>query len=432
MFSIKIQNKPLLAAITAFQLRDKLRQPNGTSLTKPWLVDRMKLLGPTYMKIGQFIASRSDLYDSDIVECFRSMNDDMTPLSEVDAMTLMQQTIDLSKFKRIDMDAAHTASIAQVHRGQLMDGRDVVIKIMRPRVKEDIEEDMKFWNSIVNLIDAAANRMKMSPDVRMATKQAVLSMQDLQVYLFEETDFQNEMRNMQHFEMIYKGDKHIRIPKVIKELSSSNAIVMEDVPSTCILAATNIKKAPWIMSTFLHQLIRFGIMHGDPHKGNIGIDADNRLVLYDFGSVIKIGTEDICHLKDLGISIMTGNSAYAIQILKRMGAEILDESMVDEYIHHYREYMRTLDIQELMRSTMKRTEGVKGVPIVIPSRISRILRSLTLIEGLCKEIDPDFSYVTAVAPTISLFIEDKSFFDVSFMMYKFQYDMRSTMDRWSV
>jgi predicted unusual protein kinase regulating ubiquinone biosynthesis (AarF/ABC1/UbiB family) len=235
---------------------------------------------------------------------------------------------------------------------------------------------------------------------------------------------------------MYPADHEtVSVPRVITELSSKDAIVMEDVPSSSVfaLASSNRSKlARDIMGVFVHQLIGEGVMHGDPHAGNMGVDAKGRLVLYDFGSVIRMDPEDICHLKDFGVALVTANPSAAISVLRRMGAEILDEEAVKGYIQDYREYMRTLNVQALLDATsQRRSPGVSGVPIVMPTRISRIMRSFTLIEGVCKALDPGFNYSMAILPVLQRFAPSSSsssspapaFFDASYILYRMQHDL---------
>jgi ubiquinone biosynthesis protein len=431
--------KHALAVVTSLQLKSRLARipggPGGGEQTQAWLVGRLRLLGPTYIKMGQFIASRGDVYNEGLAECFRSSCNRIKSVSGEEARSLLEMGVDLKRFRWIDTDGANAASIAQVHRGELLDGRRVVVKVMRPGVREDIASDMAMLIGIVKAADRIAQAMRLPPEIMLATKQALRTASDLQRFLAEETDFENEVRNITAFGRMYPpGHATVYVPRVIPEMSSKDAIVMEDVPSSSLFAYEGkAKLAQTLMGVFVHQLIGEGIMHGDPHAGNMGVNADGRLVLYDFGSVIRMDPEDICHLKDFGIALVTGNASLAIAVLRRMGAEILDEDAVKGYIADYREYMRTLNVKALMDATSQR-RVTAGVPIVMPTRISRIMRSFTLIEGVCKALDPDFNYSMAILPVLQTFgaPSDRAggraaptFFDTSYILYRIQHDLDS-------
>lgn len=434
--------KHALAIMTTVQLRNKLAgRMGGGEQTQAWLVGRLKMLGPTYIKVGQFIASRRDVYSDGLAECFQSSCNRIKSVTGDDARALLEVGVDLKKFKWIDTEGANAASIAQVHRGELLDGRRVVVKVMRPGVREDIASDMSLLIGIATAIDRIAQAVGMPPDVLLAAKQALRTANDLQRYLTEETDFTNEVKNIATFGRMYPaGHASVSVPRVISEMSSQHAIVMEDVQSSSVFDSTTASKsklAQTIMGVFVHQLIGEGVMHGDPHAGNMGVDEKGRLVLYDFGSVIRMDPEDICHLKDFGIALFTANAESAIGVLRRMGAEILDEEAVKGYILDYREYMRTLNVQALLDATSQRrsnsmnssmNSAMNGVPIVMPTRISRILRSFTLIEGVCKALDPGFNYAMAILPVLQTFAASSSpsptpFFDSSYIMYRLQHDL---------
>ena len=186
------------------------------------------------------------------------------------------------------------------------------------------------------------------------------------------------------------------------------------------------------MITFLRQLLSDGVVHGDPHVGNMGIHEDGRLVLYDFGSVVRLSREDVCHLKELFTTLIVGDVAAAVVAFRRLGAEVTDEAALQQYVGVYRDYMRTLDFGAMVASATAMAlddepsaaderesarPGVSGaspasdtpstplrapklsaaVPAVLPTRISRIVRSFALLEGICKSIDPGFNYFDAIA-----------------------------------
>jgi predicted unusual protein kinase regulating ubiquinone biosynthesis (AarF/ABC1/UbiB family) len=175
----------------------------------------------------------------------------------------------------------------------------------------------------------------------------VQSVEDLQRYLAAETDFGAEVRSLQRFGALYPATHAtVRVPKVYASLSTARAVVMEDVPSVGVheayassgSARRRCRLAKAIMGTFVHQLIGNGVLHGDPHNGNMGVDLDGRLVMYDFGSVIELDPDDVCHLKDCALFLMTGNLKAVVGVLRRMGAEILDEELLIGYVEDYRRY----------------------------------------------------------------------------------------------
>ena len=438
---------------TAVQLRARLptlTTPGRRAEAGEWLAGRLSELGATYIKVGQFIASRSDVYGADFAAAFVGMHDRVEPVSGDDARELVSRAIDLTRFSTVDFEATSAASIAQVHRARLADGRCVVVKVMRPRVRERVRSDMAFLRALASAALSAAEAVD-DESSRLAARQAIDTVRDLSGYLEEELDLTAEARNLQRFGRIYPpGHAEVRVPRVVREACSEDAVVMEFVPSVPVAmygradrSADRATSARRVMIVFIRQLLSEGVVHGDPHVGNMGVDRRGRLVMYDFGSVVRLDREDVCHIKDLVASLVIGDAKRAVGVLRRMGADVIDERALEAYMGDYREYMRTLDFRAMAASAASRmsasaaaaaaaasaaskgkaaSSSAVSVPIVLPGRISRIVRSFALLEGVCKEIDPGFNYFDTIAEAATRIPIDL-ILDADFVLYKMRHDL---------
>ena len=437
----------LRVTMTAIELQAKLptlTTPARRAAAGEWLAERLEELGATYIKVGQFISSRSDVYGTDFSAAFVGMHDRVSPVTGEPARELVSSAIDLSMFQSIDFEATSAASIAQIHRGRLKDGRRVVIKVVRPGVRDSVRSDMRFLDSIASTMVRVADAADLPQASKVAARQALDTVRDLAGYLNEELDLRAEAVNLARFGRIYPhGHEEVRVPRLVKEACGPDAVVMEYVPSISIDHLGNHREehsptardrsaaARRVMLVFIRQLLSNGIVHGDPHVGNMGVDHRGRLVVYDFGSVVRLSREDICHVKDLVSSLVVGDTRRAVAVLRRMGADVLDETALEAYVGDYREYMRTLDFRAMAASAAARASSVvserggntaAAMPIVLPGRISRIVRSFALLEGVCKAIDPGFNYFDTIADAATRIPLDV-IFDADYLAYKLRHDL---------
>ncbi|OYV74672.1 MAG: hypothetical protein B7Z66_15660 [Chromatiales bacterium 21-64-14] len=431
----------LRVAQTVVELQAKLPSlttPARRAAAGEWLAERLEGLGATYIKVGQFIASRSDVYGDDFASAFVGMHDGVAAVRGEQARDLVSAAVDVSRFESIDYEAASAASIAQVHRGRLADGRRVVIKVVRPGVRESVRADMRFLEAIASAAVRVADAIDASPGARAGARQALDTVRDLSGYLCEELDLRAEARNLERFGAIYPPEHaEVRVPRLVREACGPDAVVMEYVPSVSVRSLGRRRPpqaaaghARRIMLVFIRQLLTSGIVHGDPHVGNMGVDYSGRLVMYDFGSVVRLDREEVCHVKDLIASLVIGDARRAVAVLRRMGADVLDEGALEAYVGDYREYMRTLDFRAMAASAASRASAVakqgataaSAIPIVLPGRISRIVRSFALLEGVCKAIDPGFNYFDTIAEAATR-LPLETVFDADFVAYKLRHDI---------
>ena len=419
---------------TAVQLQATL--PTLTTAAKraaagQWLAGRLTGLGATYIKVGQFIASRSDVYGDDFSSAFVDMHDRVRPVGGDEARALVSSAIDLSLFDYVDFSATSAASIAQIHRGRMVDGRRVVVKVVRPGVRDSVRGDLAFLDALAGAAVRLTETFDMPPSARAAARQGLDTVRDLAGYLEEELDLVAEARNLARFGRMYPPDHaEVRVPRLVLEACGPDAVVMEYVPSANVGGLRKAARrdssaaAKRIMLVFIRQLMASGIVHGDPHVGNMGVDDRGRLVMYDFGSVVRLDREDICHVKDLVASLLLGDARRAVAVLRRMGADVIDAGALEAYVGDYREYMRTLDFGAMAASAAARgSDAPQQVPIVLPGRISRIVRSFALLEGVCKAIDPGFNYFDTIAEA-AMRVPLDVVFDADYVAYKLRYDVQ--------
>jgi len=377
-----------------------------------WLMNRIQTLGPTYVKIGQFLASRPDVIGDDVhlIKGLKKLHDSVDPLSWEVVSQVIDNNIKFEAFKIIDKKPLASASIAQVHRATLRNGTQVVIKMKRPNIDEEIKTDLQviaLWLLVLSLF-IGPNDNKIVEAQKM--------IQDIQTSILRETDMANEIVNMEKLREV--ASTLVKVPTVYKELCTSDVIVMEYVPSVKFRIDKDPRLAHMLMDVFVQQFLQHGIIHGDPHEGNVALSIDRKkLVMYDMGHVIYLDPRLRSLMKILVFEIMTENIDGVIRVMKRMPEiiEIRQEEKIKDYIAKYIQYIKTIDISIL--KTMQVEDG--EVPIKFSGTIYEIVRTFGIIEGICIDLDPTFSYESVFVKYI-----DTLLLDADFIAYKFEQDVK--------
>jgi ubiquinone biosynthesis protein len=388
-----------------------------------WLKTSLQDMGVSYVKIGQFISSRKDLFDTNIVDALRDLQDNVQPMNEDDVYNTMITHLELCKFESISMKPEASASIGQVHRAKLKTGEQVVIKVKRPNIENILESDMFIIFTLLSVMEKFGA-------LNISETREICN--DFRDFVIQETDYMNEMKNIKLFHSLNEETPDIIVPKLYEELSNEHMIVMEYVPSykiEAIKSQLNMQQrsqlAYQLMDAIITQFITNGVIHGDPHEGNIGVSRDakgSHLVLYDLGHIIKINDQTRAMFKQFIFEIMIENVEGAMEVLKRIDlVQIRNETKLKDYLKQYIKYVKTIDYRVF--KDMEANNNDELIPVKFDGIIFRLIRVFGLIEGICKDLDPDFNYNTVFARYV-----DKLIFDPGFLAYKVKADIKSILN----
>lgn len=336
-----------------------------------WLRRQFESAGGTYIKIGQFISSRSDIFGKELANEMTRLQDSAQTVEWTDVSNF----VDVSKFSSIDTEPFASASVAQIHRAKLKkNGRDVVLKIKKPDVDRYMREDIRGIRGLLNIFSAFPF---------LETKRVEPWINEIDNAINKELDFRNEVTNLKRFYEMYKYDDDVLIPRVYPELSNENVIVMDYVPS-----GTGYFNSTRVINAFIEQIIFEGVIHGDLHGGNIGFN-DEKLVMYDFGNTIYITKKYRNAMRKFIMALQMKDTTETMSAMSDMGMIIRDENGTRIFITKFFKYLDTLDISNFK---FEPDEIIDKVPVQIDSTTFTIIRSFSLLEGLCKSRDPTFSY----------------------------------------
>lgn len=350
-----------------------------------WLKTELEDFGVVFVKIGQWIASRTDVFPRDITAAFSDLQKHVKPMTHPEVQRVLRESnVDLELG-----DLVSSGSIAQVHQG-LAQGKRVAVKIQRPGLLDDLAGDL-------DVVRAMLFPLKLSD--RKSYDDAIQSLRDLGDAIRRETDFELEAANMDKFRKFFAGSD-ITVPRV--RVATPRVLVMDYVPSEPVTGPAITGR---LVEFFFAQILRLGAVHTDLHAGNLGIDAANRLVVYDFGSVVECsqGLRDC--IKRLCVGYMNRNPSVMLDymcdhgMLRHCAMTPDQRESLEAFVSGMLDYVEHTDISKLRDSLLSISAQTGEVPPVeFSSETMMIFRSFTLLEGLCKDLDPDFAIMDAAMP----------------------------------
>jgi ubiquinone biosynthesis protein len=244
-------------------------------------------LGTTYIKLGQLLSSRPDLLPDVYIEELGTLVDEVdAPVAFADIDAVVRADLGDDIFERIDPEPLATASIAQTHRGLLKSGRDVVIKVRRPGVVEQVELDLAVLRSTASLLAGHSEAAQLLQIEALAD--------ELEIHLRAELDFEEEAHNTELIARLVEGYDLVTVPRVIRPYVTERVLVLEHIdgrkvaPDHGLAPEVAQELARQFFSAYVFQVVVEGVYHADPHSGNVLLTTDGRLALLDFGLIGRL------------------------------------------------------------------------------------------------------------------------------------------------
>ena len=363
-------------------------------------------LGPTFVKLGQVMATRVDLFPPRWIAEFEKLHADVPAVPFEELIPELTRSLGRSPFevfRDIETHAQGAASIAQVHRAKLQDGTPIVLKVRRPGVREKIDADLRLLRRVSELIESEIPEARRYHPAEVAAQFART--------LEREADFATETRNIERFAKNFAGDPHIVIPRIYPEYTSDVLLVQEHVegiPATnpAAVAAAGLDRkvlAARGVDAFLKMILLDGFFHADPHPGNVFYVPGNRIVIIDFGMVGRLSPQRRAQVIDLlgGLARMAEEPMLEV-LMDWAGDAYVDEiklaADVNEMVFDY-EGVPLKDIR--VGTVIRQFAGiVREHSIVLPSDLSLMFKALITLEGLGRQYDPDFHITDHLTPLV--------------------------------
>ncbi len=324
------------------------------------LVEDLKKMGPTYVKLGQLLSTRPDLLPENYLQALANLQDDVetVPYEEVQKIFEEEIGVKINKaFELFDPKPLASASIGQVHLALLPSGRKVVVKIQRPGIRKNFIEELE---TLKYMADLAVTHSK------VAKKYALDDViEELRFILLNELDYNKEAQNLVILKENLKEFKNLIVPSPVAEYSSSKVLTMDFIDGKKITSLGNLKKIETdftsviddLVEAYMKQIIVDGFVHADPHPGNIHVTADDKVALMDLGMVAKFSPK----IQEKIMMLLVG-------MTKKDGDDITDALLeISEYdsakvnLDHFRKNINRL----VMDSTSTNAEDMETGRILL-------------------------------------------------------------------
>jgi len=363
-------------------------------------------LGPAFVKLGQVMATRVDLFPPSWIAEFERLHADAAPVPFEELLPDLERSLGRSPFevfREIETTAFAAASIAQVHRARLQDGTPVVLKVRRPGVRAKVAADLRLLTRVAELLESEIPEARRYRPVEIAAQ--------FRRSLEREMDFATETRNVERFAKNFAGDPHVIIPKVYPQYTSDTLLVQERVEGirasdpAAVEAAGLDRKTLAVRGTqaFLKQILIHGFFHADPHPGNVIFLPDHRMVIIDFGMVGRLSPQRRKQVTDLLAGVARLEEGPMLDVLVDWaGDAYVDEAKlaadVNELVFEYEDVpLKDIRIANVVRQF---SAIVREHSIVLPADLSMMFKALITLEGLGRQYDPEVHIIDHLAPLL--------------------------------
>jgi predicted unusual protein kinase regulating ubiquinone biosynthesis (AarF/ABC1/UbiB family) len=364
-------------------------------------------MGATFIKLGQFLSVRKDIISEELAEELVSLQDRVPPFD----LEIFRQTIERELgappeqlFKEFEPTPIASASIGQVHRARLQDGRPVVVKVQRPDLAEIFYQDLGYMRFIARIGPV------IRPDQDWS---AWLALSDeFGRTLFEEIDYLKEGRNADRIRNALKEHKSMRIPRVLWKLTGRRVLTLEYLPGIKIDNVAEISKTGVdpvaignnLVAAYMEQVLTHGFFHADPHAGNLAVGPDGSIVIYDFGMVGEISQLQREAILGCIASVINVNPAELIKNLVILGVvkEDVKQQSMERAVQPFIEYYKGKQIKELDFSNLEHDidQIAMDRSLKLPPSLAYLLRTGSSLEGIARSLHPNFSFVEAARPSV--------------------------------
>ncbi len=363
----------------------------------------LEAMGPTFIKLGQMMSTRVDLFSPAYIEALSRLQDDVAPFGydEVESLVSSELGVRLaSLFPRFDNTPLAAASLGQVHRATLRDGRDVVVKVQRPGIREQALEDMEVLREVAGLIDDHTELGR-----RYGLGQLL---EEFRRSLMEELDYRREAENLTTIGGMLADNERIVVPHPYADFTTSRVLTMEFVPGRKVtdigplrqLELDGAQLADELFRVYLHHVLVDGIFHADPHPGNVLVTDDGRLVLLDIGMVARIPPAYREKLLKFLLALADARPDDVVRAARTMGEELpdYDEVRFQRTVSHVLERVAGASLADLDLGTLLlqliREAGEHGLRM--DPELTMLGKAVLNLDQVATTLDPGFEPLPAL------------------------------------
>jgi ubiquinone biosynthesis protein len=367
----------------------------------------LKEMGPTYVKFGQILSTRPDIVPPEYIAALESLQDDVEPFSFADVERIVEEELKvrISKgFDSFESTPLAAASLGQVHRAVLRDGREVVVKVQRPNVREQVKHDLEVFADIAATIEQHSDiGRKMN---------LVGSIEQARITLMNELNYEQEARNMEILRRNLAEFPQIYIPTVVNDLTTAHVLTTELVRGRKVSKLTPLQiidhdyadLAAALTKAYLKQICVDGIWHSDPHPGNVFVrdleENQAEVVLLDFGMVSRISREFQDEIIKLLLAISSNRGAEVADACVRL-SEVQEGFDAIRFVHEISSLVaafhdldvRHINVGQLIFNviTLANNNELKA-----PAELAMLAKTLLHLDGITRRLDPEYDPNTVI------------------------------------
>jgi predicted unusual protein kinase regulating ubiquinone biosynthesis (AarF/ABC1/UbiB family) len=399
-----VRNAGLEKALTEDD--DVALSPNGASAAAEHageLADDLERLGPTYIKLGQLLSTRSDFLPPAYMEALQRLQDKIEPFSfgEVEEIITSELGVRLSKaFAEFDPEPLAAASLGQVHRAVLRNGRCVAVKVQRPNIREQIAADIEALEDIAEFIDKhteAGTRVQFAAMLEEFRRSMVRELD----YLQEAEHLALLRRNLAQFDLLV-------VPEAVKDYTTSRVLTMDYISGRKITDLSPLARMEMngealgeqLFKAYLKQILVDGVFHADPHPGNVFLTYDGKLALIDVGMIGRIAPVMQENLLKLLLAVSEGKGEAASEVAIEMGT-ITPMFERDNYTREVSQLVAqhqstTLAQLDTGRVVLEITRSASQNGLRLPPELTLLGKTLLNLDMVAGILAPDFDPNDAV------------------------------------
>lgn len=398
-----------LANLNYEWLQGRLVSSNGMRLGKLSHEARIRSalteLGTTFIKLGQILSTRPDLIGPALADELGQLRSNAPP----DSPEIVRATIqsELGKavhelFQEFDDCSLASASIGQVHRARLTNGQAVVVKVQHAGIEQRIVEDLNITAGLAELLQ------KHVPRVR--AYQPIATVREFRRILLNELNFCLERRNLEELTRNFAKDPGVHFPKIFPELCSRRVLTMEMLQG---ISAENVEAlhqagadldelARRGANLYLQMIFRDGFYHADPHPGNLMVLPGGVVAVLDCGMVGRIDDRLREEIDGLLLAVAQKDAKEVAEVVKRLGSvpANLDHEALETDVKNFVEEYGSLSLRDfdLSGALNRMVEIIHQYQIVLPPACSLLLKTLVVLEGTSRGLNPSFSLAELIEP----------------------------------
>lgn len=414
-FILKYRNSNLVKEVTSSALESNTMQAAEAYEQSPEeLVEDLKAMGPTYIKLGQLLSTRPDLLPDPYLEQLSTLQDNAAPIPFDEVREIVENEIHTRishAFEMFEEEPIASASIGQVHRATLRSGKPVAVKIQRPNVKKQFLRDL---DTLKEMAEWAVNHTKTA---RKYALDEVL--EDLRRILLNELNYTKEAQNLNRLKENLKEFTNLIVPAPVMDYSSENMLTMEYIEGKKVVELSPVKQVEIncevlvdeLVEAYLQQVIEDGFVHADPHPGNIHFTKDHKIALLDLGMVTQFSSKNQDYILQLMVALSDDDGEKAADILIDMGR------LQDEYnLELFRKIIHQLVMESKdskakdmktgrMLIQMNKSAAQNG--IILPVDINIMGKILLNLDQIIAVLAPDFNLRDAIKKHIQRFMQSQ-------------------------